>query len=36
MMIGGGAMPAINLNLKKNVFIPKFLPYITDYSHRWE
>lgn len=29
-------MPQINLNLSKNIFIPKFLPFITDYSHRWE
>lgn len=27
---------AINLVLKKSLFIPKFLPYIDDYSHRWE
>lgn len=26
----------INLNLKKRLFIPKFYPYIKDYSHRWE
>ncbi len=26
----------IQLNLKKNLFIPKFYPYIRDYSHRWE
>ena len=29
-------MPNINLTLSKNQFIPKFLPYITDYSQRWE
>lgn len=29
-------MPNINLTINKNQFIPKFLPYITDYSHRWE
>ena len=29
-------MAQINLNLKKSVFVPKFLPLITDYSHRWE
>lgn len=26
----------IELNLKKNLFIPKFYPYLRDYSHRWE
>lgn len=26
----------IELNLKKSLFIPKFYPYIRDYSHRWE
>lgn len=26
----------INLNLKKNKFIPKFYPYLLDYSKRWE
>lgn len=26
----------ISLNLKKSLFTPKFLPYINDYSHRWE
>ena len=26
----------IELNLKKKLFIPKFYPYIRDYSHRWE
>lgn len=29
-------MPQINLKLSKNIFVPKMLPYITDYSHRWE
>ena len=27
---------AVNVVLKKSLFIPKFLPYIDDYSHRWE
>ena len=27
---------AIQLNLKKHIFIPKFLDYLYDYSHRWE
>lgn len=27
---------AINLNIKKSVFIPKFFPYLRDYSNRWE
>lgn len=27
---------AINLNLNKSIFVPKSLPYIQDYSHRWE
>lgn len=27
---------AIKLNLKKSVFVPKFFPYLNDYSHRWE
>ena len=27
---------AINLNLKKSLFVPKFQPLLTDYSHRWE
>ena len=27
---------AITLNLKKNQFVPKFFPYLLDYSHRWE
>ena len=26
----------INLSLTKDLFVPKFLPYITDYTHRWE
>lgn len=26
----------IRLNLNKSVFVPKFIPYIRDYSHRWE
>ena len=29
-------MRQITLNIKKALFIPKFLPYITDYSKRWE
>lgn len=29
-------MAQINLNLKKSIFIPKFFPYLLDYSHRWE
>lgn len=29
-------MPNINLTLKKNQFIPKFLPYLTNYQRRWE
>lgn len=29
-------MAQIVLNLKKSLFIPKFLPYIQDYSRRWE
>ena len=29
-------MPNINLNLSKKLFVPKFFPYLTDYSHRWE
>lgn len=29
-------MPTIQLNIKKNLFVPKFFPYLTDYSHRWE
>ena len=27
---------AINLKLKQNLFVPKFYPYLFDYSHRWE
>lgn len=29
-------MAQINLKLKKNLFVPKFQPYLLDYSHRWE
>lgn len=29
-------MAKIQLNLKKSLFVPKFFPYLTDYSHRWE
>lgn len=29
-------MPDITLNLNKNLFVPKFLPLLFDYSHRWE
>ena len=29
-------MAQINLNLKKNLFVPKFQPLLLDYSHRWE
>ncbi len=29
-------MPNIQLNLKKTLFIQKFIPYLKDYSHRWE
>ena len=29
-------MAQINLNLKKGLFVPKFFPLLTDYSHRWE
>lgn len=29
-------LPAINLKLNKGIFIPKFYPYLFDYSHRWE
>lgn len=29
-------MAQIQLNLKKSLFVPKFYPYLTDYSHRWE
>lgn len=27
---------AINLTIKKSLFIPKFYPYLLDYSNRWE
>lgn len=27
---------AINLTLKKSLFVPKFYPLLFDYSHRWE
>lgn len=27
---------AIQLNLKKSLFVPKFFPLLLDYSHRWE
>lgn len=29
-------MPNINLKLKKNLFAPKFYPYLFDYTTRWE
>lgn len=29
-------MPQIQLKLNKKIFIPKFTPYIQNYSHRWE
>lgn len=29
-------MAEIKLNLKKSIFVPKFFPYLRDYSHRWE
>lgn len=29
-------MGQINLNLKKSLFIPKFYPYLLDYSQRWQ
>lgn len=29
-------MAQIQLNLKKSMFVPKFYPYLADYSHRWE
>lgn len=29
-------MAQINLNLKKSLFVPKFYPFLYDYSHRWE
>lgn len=27
---------AVNLSLKKSLFVPKFYPLLFDYSHRWE
>ena len=29
-------MAQIKLNLKKELFVPKFYPLLLDYSHRWE
>ena len=29
-------MPQINLELSKELFVPKFFPLLLDYSHRWE
>ena len=29
-------MPTINLNLKKDLFVPKLFPMLFDYSNRWE
>lgn len=29
-------MAQIKLNLKKEIFVPKFYPLLLDYSHRWE
>ncbi len=29
-------MAQIQLNLNKNLFVPKFFPLLLDYSHRWE
>lgn len=29
-------MARINLDLNKNIFVPKFFPYLLDYSKRWE
>ena len=29
-------MPQIKLNIKKEAFVPKFFPYLLDYSKRWE
>lgn len=29
-------MAAINLNLKRSLFVPKFFPLLLDYSRRWE
>lgn len=28
-------MPQINLKLNKSLFVPKFYPYLLDYSNRW-
>ena len=35
-VFGAIVMPDIQLNLSKKLFTPKFYPYLTDYSHRWE
>lgn len=29
-------MPEVELKLSKKLFVPKFYPYLFDYSHRWE
>lgn len=29
-------MPSITLNIDESFFLPKFLPIIEDYSHRYE
>lgn len=29
-------MGQIHLNIDKKLFVPKFYPYLLDYSHRWE
>lgn len=29
-------MTTVNLNLNKSIFLPKYYPLLTDYSHRWE
>lgn len=29
-------MALINLTIKKSLFVPKFYPFLLDYSHRWE
>jgi len=29
-------MAQINLKLNKGLFVPKFYPYLLDYTHRWE
>ena len=29
-------MAHIDLQIKKSLFVPKFYPYLFDYSHRWE